>query len=266
MASCFHNPDLSWRVLGRRATGEIIDYLFWVAALGLSGGRSLLWRDWSAHPTTYYMAIARLKKSGLIVSRTRRNGKIVLDFSAEAAARQPPWATPKKYWNRKWNGFWYVLVYDVPESRRVYRNALRRFLEHQRMGCLQKSVWVTPHDVRPEYDDLARAAEVEQLSFLFEARTVLGRETREVVSAAWDFTRLTDLQDWFCTACHDGMMQIGSNPMSEREVMALVREEMTAYGAVMSGDPLLPRELWPADYSGEKAYRAHLEFLRAAIG
>ena len=59
---------------------------------------------------------------------------------------------PEKFWNRKWDGIWYVLAYDVPEPQRSYRESLRRFLQRLRMGGLQGSGWVSPRGsdaVRP---------------------------------------------------------------------------------------------------------------------
>ena len=51
----------------------------------------------------------------------------------------------------------------------IYRNVLRQFLKAQRMGCFQKSVWITPTDIRPQYADLKEAAAVEVFACLFEA-------------------------------------------------------------------------------------------------
>ena len=42
------------------------------------------------------------------------------------------------------------------------------------MGCLQKSVWVSPRDIRPEHDDLVKGIRVNFYAYLFEATTVLG--------------------------------------------------------------------------------------------
>ncbi len=56
----------------------------------------------------------------------------------------------KKIKNRKWNGVWLGIIFDIPEINRKERAFLRRELEW--IGCkeLQKSVWVTPFDIEEE--------------------------------------------------------------------------------------------------------------------
>jgi DNA-binding transcriptional regulator PaaX len=43
----------------------------------------------------------------------------------------------------------------------------------------------------------------------------------------------------------------------------MAAEEMAAYAKAMERDPLLPRQLCPAYYQGEEAYKAHRAFLQA---
>ncbi len=49
--------------------------------------------------------------------------------------------------NKKWNGKWYVLIFDIPEKRRRYRIHLINTLKNIGFYQLQKSVWIFPFDV-----------------------------------------------------------------------------------------------------------------------
>ena len=122
---------------------------------------------------------------------------------------------------------------------------------------LHKSVWVTPRDIRPDFDDLARAGGVEAFAYLFESRTVLGRSAQDVVGKAWDMDRLREQQRWYLDVYTENLQKAESGSVGSKDLIALAREELTAYVTVMETDPFLPRPLWPASYAGEAAWTFH---------
>ena len=195
----FHHHDWSLPVVKRRISEEWIDFMSDVGDLLASNGRSLDWNSSYPSQAAYRSAMSRLRKKGLL-ARADRTGKLPHLHLTEAGKNHlPAYHRPDKLWNTRWDGIWYVIIFDVPEKERQYRDTLRRFLKQLHMGCLQKSVWVTPHDIRPEYDDLEQAANVQAISYLLESRTVLHRETSDIVENSWNFeaaTRWTLIPYW----------------------------------------------------------------------
>jgi len=255
--SFFHHPDVSLPVVRRRVAQQLLELLGLFGEAALTRGRSLTWNHSFPSRHAYHAAVGRLRKLGLVVDRPVGDGRTVLALTAAGEERLPAACRPEPLWRARWNGLWYVLVYDVPEGRRRYRNALRNFLERMRMGCLQRSVWVSPRDIRPEYDDLKQAAGVDTVSFLFEARTVLGQKARDIVRTAWDFRRLQQIQAWYIDIYTEALARVAADALSEDELIDLSEEELTAYLTAMAEDPLLPRKLCPSDYCGRDAYRLH---------
>lgn len=47
----------------------------------------------------------------------------------------------------KWDGIWRVVIFDIPEQKRVVRDMFRRKLKHWGFKSYQLSVWVTKQDV-----------------------------------------------------------------------------------------------------------------------
>jgi len=183
----FHHPDWSLPVVKRRLSEEWIDLMKDVGKMLATHGHALAWNKSYPSQTAYKMAMSRLRKSGLLV-RHHDDGKLpTLTLTPQAHERLPAYHRPDELWDTRWNGIWYMLIFDVPEKERHYRDTLRGFLKQLRMGYLQKSVWVTPRDIRPEYDDLEQAANVHAISYLLESRTVLHRETSEIVENSWNF-------------------------------------------------------------------------------
>lgn len=256
----FHHPDFCPKVVARRARLELLEALDLLGQALLTRGRAFTWVSTFPSDDAYRMAVSRLRKRGLIISRSRGAGRPTLSLTPEGESALSDIHRPQRGWNRKWRGIWYVLVYDVPEEDRRYRDTLREFLKRMRMGCLQKSVWISPCDIRPEFSDLEDASRVKRYAVLLEASTVLGMRTDEIVYAAWDMERIQEAQAWFIAACEDLLAEKLHRPLGSEEALALVREELNAYRSVMELDPLLPRELWPPAYAGEGVHELHRAF------
>ena len=156
-------------------------------------------------------------------------------------------------------------MFDVPEKQRSYRDTLRAFLKKRNFGCLQKSVWVTPIDVRADYDDLNRTACVDSVAFLFEAKTVLGFGSQSVVKEAWDFDKIRNIQKLYIQFATENIIRIKENRATESEIVQLLRMDNLAYAQAMLNDPLLPKKLHPDNYAGLKVARTHRELSRQAI-
>jgi DNA-binding transcriptional regulator PaaX len=59
--------------------------------------------------------------------------------------------------SKKWDRKWRVLIFDIPEKRRVVRNRVRLVLRQIGFVRLQDSVWVYPH----ECEDLIQLLKVD---------------------------------------------------------------------------------------------------------
>lgn len=259
----FHHPDWSLPVVRRRAGEEWIDLLADVGEILASGGRSLTWNSSYPNRRAYNNAMYRLKKAGLVV-RSEMPGKLpVLRLTEEGRNHRPVYYRPDQEWNSKWSGIWYMLIFDVPEQERYYRDSLRRFLKRLRMGWLQKSVWITPRDIRPEYSDLEKAANVQAVSYLLESRTVLHRETAELVTDAWDFNWLQELQQRYLDVYKENLHAIRGVRDEAEDIMSLLYQEAEAYIQCMRLDPLLPNELLPKGYLGKEVFSLHTKIRKS---
>ncbi|VGO15256.1 hypothetical protein PDESU_03838 [Pontiella desulfatans] len=233
---------------------ELLD----VASVFLSrGGWAVLNRSCYPNQKLYRDATYRLRDKGLLVHHREggRTPKLTLTEAGEGSL--PDYFNPEKAWSRKWNSIWYLFVYDVPEADRKYRDVLRQFLKRLNMGCLQQSVWITPIDIRPEFDDLVKAASVDAFAYLFESRTVLGLPNRRVVDDAWDFDRVKQIQSHYCNVMEENMARLANGKVGVEDLAPLIRLSLEGLGAAFSEDPLLPKILWPPGYEGERAIGLH---------
>jgi phenylacetic acid degradation operon negative regulatory protein len=260
--SYFHHPDISLPVVRRYLGDELLQLFSQYLQICATRGRSLGWNNSFPNRDAYRSAVYRLKKAGLIAHQRSGDKEHVIELTREGEARLPGALNPQTFWRKKWNEVWYVLMYDVPEERRDYRRTLRDFLQRMRMGQLQKSVFIGPHDIRPQYHDLIHGAGIKQYAHLFEAHTVLGQEPREIVTSAWDFDRLESIQRRYRKVYGENLKRIDSGHVSRGDLEALAREEMAAYLSAMEEDPLLPRRLLPHSYQGRKVFQLHRDITR----
>jgi DNA-binding transcriptional regulator PaaX len=134
-----------------------------------------------------------------------------------------------------------------------------------RMGCLQKSVFVSARDIRPLFYDLDMAAAVVEYANLFEARTVFGQSDAAVVARAWDFDRLRKTQANYIEACQ-ARLRRPSAAISLLALPDIFHAELAEYRAAMQGDPLLPKPLWPSDYLGPQVAAMFRRRIRCLAG
>lgn len=60
----------------------------------------------------------------------------------------------KKKFLGKWDGFWRIIAFDIPEKRKKTRDLFRFKLSELECKPIQKSVWITPNDISTELEDL----------------------------------------------------------------------------------------------------------------
>ena len=258
----FHDPDLSWGVFRRRFGDELLHLFEGYLEILSTRGRSLSWNHSFPDRQKYRSAVYRLRKDGLIADRGGLDQTPSLVLTTMGEDRIRPEMKPERFWKKRWGGTWYLLMYDVPEMERSYRNALRGFLERLRMGCLQRSVWISHSDIRGEFADLRDAASVDSYAFLFEAQTLLDMRPDQIVRKAWAFDRLAEEQRWYCSYAREKNRKVIAGSFSGKELQALACEEMSAYLTAMTKDPLLPAEIHPSGYLGRTAWDVHRDLIR----
>lgn len=167
---------------------------------------------------------------------------------------------PEERWNRGWDGEWRMVVFDLPEEKRSLRNELRRELRAARFGGLQGSVWVSPDPVSVVGEQLKRTAASCGMITFFEGRTCCGESNSEVVSTAWNFTKININYETYLV--HLRRTPDPSGETLRENLLEWGRIEKQLWSACMDTDPLLPRELWPDDYPGERAWKERIKTLR----
>lgn len=58
--------------------------------------------------------------------------------------------------DKKWDGIWHIVCYDIPESKKKEREYLRCKLSKLNFRFVQKSLWVNPYECKEEIAIIAQ--------------------------------------------------------------------------------------------------------------
>lgn len=79
-------------------------------------------------------ALSRLKGNG-VIEEVNVDGNLIFKLTDEGRMLVPD--------DKKWDGQWRIVMFDIPEGKRLVRSLFRRNLKKWGFKQLQKSVWVT---------------------------------------------------------------------------------------------------------------------------
>lgn len=107
--------------------------------------------DFAYHHYRYHYGAPELKKASLAQALKRLRERGLIDFVSDdqLAFRLTDKGKQKAVWesvfmeDKKWDGKWRLVIFDIPEKRRQARNLLRASLKNWGFKHWQQSVWAT---------------------------------------------------------------------------------------------------------------------------
>ena len=115
--------------------------------------RALAWEWRKINKRSLYRNVSSLEEHQFI--RYRRRGEwwnIELTEKGKIAAQKVGLNDLRIKKLKKWDQKWRVILFDIPEEKRVGRDALRRKIKELGFTELQKSVFIYPYPCRKEID------------------------------------------------------------------------------------------------------------------
>ena len=164
-----------------------------------------------------------------------------------------------------WDGYWHLIGFEIPETRRGARDAIRNLLVELGAAPIQSGLYVYAFDLTDFVLQLATHLRVAETvtSFVTEAIQV-GSDGRdgELVNRLWP---LAALADRYAVIEQQSATVIEQAPLIDGDQLAaLMFAAALDVEAVLRDDPLLPAELLPADWAGKRARQAFMAAHAAA--
>jgi phenylacetic acid degradation operon negative regulatory protein len=194
----------------------------------------------------------------MLISRSGKKSATTFCVTAKGWERAQV-CNPERSWNHSWDGAWRVVTFDVPETRRKERKLLWQALRSRKLGLLQRSVWVWPHDLTRILHEIVQVKGLPHNFCGFTAQELFLCIHAEVVTTAWDWEEITSRHRIYQThlAANRAALQ-KANTLAT--LAGVARLERQAFDFAFSLDPLLPRTLLPDGYMGRETWKRHTEF------
>jgi DNA-binding transcriptional regulator PaaX len=221
---------LAWWALGKfvsrpYAGGSTADLLEAVGELGLG---------------TFRAVQGRIQGESWSRRESESSGKWVERLREELAPLAFQEADPRTCWERRWDQKWRLLAFDIPAKPFARRQKLWRWLKQNRLGLLQRSLWISARpleEIRGLFQDAANSHTL----LLWEAPTPAGLSPVSIVEQAWDLPSLN--------ADYQSVLSLASEEATPENV----RKATFRWQMAVQADPLLPRNLYPKSFRGFRA-------------
>lgn len=193
-----------------------------------------------------YNAVSQMLKTGYL-EKVVKNGKPYLrisnrgfqgwqrDFSFLAMRDTP------------WDGKWRLVIFDLPEERKIRREALRRKLYELGFGQLQKSIYISPFDFVQDMAEFLERQHLLGYAFVLTAKHELMGSAKKLANRVWKLDKINKEY----TKIMEGLEKLKAVKRKDKWQSHL-RKLFFYLSDLLTRDPFLPKELLPEDWLGEK--------------
>jgi DNA-binding transcriptional regulator PaaX len=192
---------------------------------------------------TIKRALSRLSQMKLI-TKTRSKSKLEIQITKLGYERIKN-LFPIYQTIRPWDGYLYLISYDIPINYNFKRNKLRFFMKKIGCGILQQSFWLTPYNPTQVVSDFVKANNIPGttlVSRLGKDGSIGEESTKDLIYRVYNISQLAkeyeDFLDNYSNTKNASAFEISLN-----------------YFKILKKDPQLPFELLPKNFPDKKAYQ-----------
>ena len=162
--------------------------------------------------------------------------------------------------NTKWDRKWRIVIFDIEEVSRPIRERLRYKLREVGFGLLQKSVFISPHDIAKDFTEFIEVLGLSDSVYLLEVSNIVVGNIGSLVNRVWNLEKINKaykriiqkIEDGYLISVDDRQKKLNGRT-DDHKVGDIAGEVWKEYLDVVLKDPFLPRDLLPADWEGERA-------------
>lgn len=200
--------------------------------------------DWLRPPDyssgKFRQALKRADQKQFIEKKIDSDGKVILCLTETGkmeAYRQFPFF---RLANKPWKGWWLVVAFDIPESQSRIRKSIRQQLLQIGFAQWQKSVYVSPHDISDDLNEIIKANNLQTLVVPMIAKRILAGDD-------WIFAKTLFKIDNIA-AGYQEIIKTADKEIGQQKFRYL----MNRYLEILSSDPFIPIGLGPKNGYGRE--------------
>jgi len=206
----------------------------------------------------------RLEEKELL-RREQRAGQIVLQLTEQGRLAACGGRDPEARWQRRWDGLWRMIIFDLPGRQQHVRQRLLRWLRQNGFGYLQNSVWIHPDPLTTLTEALEEFRDDVESLTVMESHCCYGYSDAAIVRGAWDFEEINKRYETHLSQANAELRKPLPSRRNVEELRQRLRHERIAWANAAALDPFLPQILLPSDYLGQRAWQAHRSVMRRLV-
>lgn len=141
---------------------------------------------------------------------------------------------------QKWNGLWWIIIYDIPEKIRMKRNSLRIFLKDLGFAKVKESCWISPYNFSSQIHAFCNKENILRYICLYEGRFFAGRDIKDTVEDIWKLNVINNRYAELIRKCKDGVEILETNDLSFKKVYKMYSNLYEELREIIDEDPFLP--------------------------
>lgn len=209
----------------------------------------------------YYNTIRRLTDEGHIEKlKKEKENKSQIRLTEQGKRYIKKHQESDRRLTSTWDKKWRLVVFDIPEEKRILRDHLRRYLKMLGFGKVQRSIWISPYNFIKEIKKYTDKLKLAGYVFQITADEFQGFSESVLVQTFWNINDIHNkylaLIERYTEKQKELVELLKINPIQNEKGISrrVLREHLIwDYQSIFAGDPHLPYNLLPDDWGGEKA-------------
>ncbi len=156
----------------------------------------------------------------------------------------------KTVWDRKWR----LVIYDIPERKKVDRDCLRKYLVGLGFGRVQDSCWVSPYDFSSEVYAFSLENKIKDYICIYKGEFFAGRDLDKLVEDVWALNSFYIEYKSIVKDAKDCIREIEIEGMSFKSSYEKYCSLFLRYKDLLLSDAFLPKDfsnIWKIREKGE---------------
>lgn len=195
---------------------------------------------------SYLSTVSRMLSVGDIKRVSDKKGRSYLEltsFGRKKFKRRFALFTQDK----KWDGYFMIVVFDIAEKKRAVRDGLRAKLKSLGFGMLQRSVWISPYHFEEEMREYLERVGLGESVFVFSGKKLWVGDLVRVARKTWRLKKVNKLYK------RVKVQVLRMRTLGEKKRKNALTKALSLYFQALALDPLLPKELLPKDWQKDNA-------------
>lgn len=159
--------------------------------------------------------------------------------------------------SHKWDGFWRILTYSMPEEKRDLRNQVRKELSWTGFGMISNSTWVSPNPLERQILEMIETYELKEYAMLFSSSALLSHDQQYIIDKGWNLQSIQEDYNSFIETYRPKYEllkeRVWNDSLTNLEAFLERTYLVHYYRKFLFNDPGFPQDLLPHDWNGYEA-------------